>query len=222
MEKVYIRAAKEVESDDIDDFLEEHFSSGNPMELAYVHTKKREKMEQKKDHDGFIKKSIAKNNVLVAIDDSSNALVGVLIGNLLESRKKEELNTSTDIHCKARDDIDKFLAYISAKSNVIQRFNIERLFEIFIVSVHKNYRKQNIARKLFESGFDLAWKKQLEYVSVDCTSVYSSRIAESLVMECVSSVSYDEYNNYLGERLFVPILPHLDIKTFVKKIYSVQ
>lgn len=224
--EIFIRPATENEVNGISDFLEEHFSTGNPMELAYIHKQDgRKKGENTKDdkHSDFILKAIIEEHVLVAVELSTTSLVGVLISDIIDSNSNGHLlSTTTDTYCgnenSADKDIPNFLAYINAKSNVRHRFNIDKCFLIEIVGVHRDYRQRQIAEKLFAAGFHLAKSKKCTLISVDCTNIYTSKIAEKLGMECVSSVSYDEYNDHLGKRLFVPIPPNMEIKTFAKKM----
>lgn len=55
-------------------------------------------------------------------------------------------------------------------------------------------------------------------MSVDCTSIYSIKIAERLEMEYVSEVTYDEYHTFLGKEIFKPDPKNTVIKTFIKKV----
>lgn len=218
--KICIRSAIESEADDISDFLEKHFSSGNPMELAYIYN---QEDDQKPDeHSDFILKAIIDEHVMVAIELSTMTLVGVLIADTIDSKSNGHLISSSTSTSSSggekRADIPNFLAYISAKLNICHRFNVDKYFQIEIVGVHQDYREQQVGHKLFEAGIDLAKSKNCKLVSVDCVNVYSSKIAEKLGMECASIVSYGEYNDHLGKCLFVPIPPHMDIKTFIKKL----
>ncbi len=225
--EIFIRPAMESEVDGISDFLAEHFSTGNPMELSYIYKQDDRKQQKKKDSDehsnGFILNAIVSDHVLVAIKVSTSLMVGVLISDIINSTSSGHLispptTPTSDDENRAEMDIPNFLAYINAKSNVLQRFNVDESFHIEIVGVHQDYREQQIGKKLFEAGIDLAKTKNCQLVSVDCTNIYTSKIAEKLGMECVSIVTYDEYNDHLGKCLFVPIPPHVEVKTFVKKL----
>lgn len=87
-----------------------------------------------------------------------------------------------------------------------------------MVAVHSDYQNQGIAKRLFESCFQLAKQRNLKVVCADCTNFYTSKIAEKIGMQLVSTVTFDEYNKYLGTNLFASCPPHTAIKTFVKKI----
>ena len=80
------------------------------------------------------------------------------------------------------------------------------------------YQNQGIARRLFERSLDLAKEKGFTLVAVDCTSLYTIKIAQKLKMKCISSITFDEYNEMIGERMFIAQEPHTIIKTFIKRI----
>lgn len=87
-----------------------------------------------------------------------------------------------------------------------------------MVAVHPDYRNQGIAKKLFEFSFQLAQKRNLKVVFADCTNFYTTKIAEKIGMDCVSNVTFNDYNKYLSANLFATYPPHTSIKTFVKMI----
>lgn len=216
MEKIKIRQAKEKEIREISEFLETHFSTGNPLELAYVCADELEEEPKEIMITQFVEESIRNSNVLMAVDESSEQLVGLLICSPTES----ESDKATTPPESPPHPIGQFLDYVHSKAKICERFNlpVDQCFHIEIVGVHQEYRGQQIAKKLFESGFRLGKSKNYKLVSVDCTSVYSTRIAEKLEMEFVSSVTYDEFNSVLGKCAFVPVPPHFYVKTFVKKL----
>lgn len=194
------------------------------MELSYIHKQGDQKQDDDGEErsDGFILNAIIAGHVLVAITVSSFTLAGILISDIINSTSNGHLISlvadAADGDDNRANDIPNFLAYINAKSNIRQRFDVDECFQIEIVGVHQDYRQHQIGKKLFEAGIRLAKSKNCALVGVDCTNIYTSKIAEKLGMECVSIVSYDEYNDHLGKVLFVPTPPNVEIKTFVKKL----
>jgi len=219
MEKIYIRAASKSEVSCIPDFLINHFDKDNPLIQSYIYPQD----DNPESIEFTFDEAVAEGNVLMAFETSTNILVGVLIARIIDSKSEAANQVSEGLIAKENinqkfDDIVNFLNFVTAKANVCQRFKVDQHFHIGIVGVHQNYRKQNIAKRLFESGIDLARSRNFKLVSVDCVNIYSSKVAERLGMECASTVTYDEYSDYLGKRLFVPIPPHDEIKSFIKKI----
>jgi ribosomal protein S18 acetylase RimI-like enzyme len=213
MEKIYIRQANESDAKNILDFTNLYFHDCEPLELSHP-----ESGHESKNIE-LIFEAIKSESMLVAVEGTTKTLVGILIACPIGADEAENLELSAaSIGVQKRADIINFLAYIEKKANYCERFGVEESLHMHIVSVHPIYRGQQIARKLFESCLSIAKSKNFKLISVDCTSSYSARIAESLGMECISTVTYQEYNNYLGKCLFIPNLPHNEIKSFARRL----
>lgn len=212
MENYFIRVAEDSDESEIQDFTVRHFSTRNPLEMA--HPDKSDPHEI----DSFFADAIKSKFVLMAIESSTQKLIGVLIAEPADPSSLEELKTiAASPGNQKRTDILNFLIYVEEKANIFQRFDVKEVLYIHIVGVHPDHTRQQIARKLFETSIDSARSRKYKLVCTDCTSLYSAKVAASVGMEHVSTVTYDEYNNYLGTNLFTPVQPHTEIKSFVKK-----
>lgn len=215
MEKIKIRGAVMSEVRCICDFLINHFNHCNPLGLAYIYPT----IDNIEEISSFVSEAVAEDSVLMAYETLTGTLVGVLIGYSMNSTSQTCVEPSNDSNTdQSFIDIQNILNYICLKANVFERFKVKQLFKIEIIAVHQIYRRQNIARSLFESAITLARSRKFKFAITDCVNVYISTIAERLGMECISTVSYDEYNNHIGKSLFVPIPPDTVIKTFIKKL----
>lgn len=215
MEKIIIRTAVKSDIDEIFEFLVTQFND-SPFELAHP-----DKSERKKDDVTLnaILESIEKELVLLATETSTETLAGIMIARPADTMFADNFKTAASrSEDQKRADFLKLLAYVADKANVFEKFSVDQSFYIHILSVHRGYRGKRIAQRLFESAIDLAKSKDFELVHVDCSSSFTSKIANGLGMELISTVTFDEYNDHLGSTLFVPHPPHMEIKTFAKKL----
>lgn len=106
----------------------------------------------------------------------------------------------------------------SSKSDICVRFNVPEALHIHGVTVDKKYRGRALGEKLFTECFKVAKDRHYQIVSADCSSIYSIHIAGKLNMEHVSTVTYDEYHETIGIKVFNPIPPHTEIQSFIKRI----
>lgn len=211
MADVQIKLADESHVDEISKFICEHFNGYEPIQLFHY----RPDIEMDPPPEEVIRESIAAQTLLLAYLDDK--VVGVLIAVEITSEVGEkELKFAETFGLKGAD-VFGFLAYIERKSNVCERLNIDRSLHIHVVSVHLDHLRKGIARKLFESCFELGRRKNFPALSVDATNFFTAKIAENFQMTCVSTVSYDEYNKHVGKELFRPRHPHNEIKTFAKR-----
>lgn len=211
MDNVLIRAATEGDARSIHNFENFFFHNCEPLELSHPES------GHKNNNFEELRKLIIDGYVLIAVEESN--LVGILIAGKMENENLDE-SEAASIEEPKRADILNFLAFIKRKANFGERFKVNEYFHIHIVSVHPFYRGRKIAMKLFQSSFALAKFKNYQLITVDCTSFYSAKIAERLDMECISTVTYQEYNNYIGKPLFIPSPPHVEIKSFAKILYT--
>lgn len=213
MENFSIRLADESDAPQILEFKNLYFHTSNPLELAHPES------GHKVSNIDFLLLTIKNNYLFLASEKSSNELVGILIAGLIDSGEAERLKLAADQSSEQkRAGILNCLAYIEHKANACQRFKVEQSLHIHVVCVHPDYRGQKIAKHLFESCLSAAESRELKLMSVDCTNSYTALIAESLGMECISTVSYQEYNEHLGKCLFIATPPHMDIKSFAMRL----
>lgn len=210
MEDFKIKFAISSDFDQICEFLDFHFHGGaEPLQLS--HPNKEERMHPDKD---FIKSCIDCGTTLKAF--IGDALVGVLIAAKINNKEHERHKKAAErtSDSKKSTDVVKLLAYVDEKANYCNRLEIPEILHMHIVSVHKNYLGQGIAKKMCE--FCIENGRQLKYraITVDCTNHYTAKIVENLNFNLISIVTYDEYNEHIGEPLFAPITPHTEIKSY--------
>jgi arylalkylamine N-acetyltransferase len=212
MENFSIRTAVESDASEVLDFLNQFFHNCDPLELSHPES------GHKSTNVDFLLKSIRNESLLLAIETCTSTMAGILIAAPVDAKEAEKLKQIAAESEPKRADIYNILSYVEHKADYCRRFDVNRSLHIHIVCVHPIYRGQQIATRLFKTCLEQTRRKNFKLISVDCTSVYSARIAEALGMHCISSVTYQEYNNYLGKCLFIPSQPHMEIKSFAMRL----
>ncbi|KAG7204722.1 hypothetical protein KM043_005136 [Ampulex compressa] len=117
----------------------------------------------------------------------------------------------------ARDAIE-FLAYVSSKPNVWERFCVLKVFECNNLAVAEEFRGRGIARRLLEESWCMARDCGYRLFRIDCTSRYTARIAEGFGWEKICTVPYCRYVRN-GELVFKHIKePHTEVNTYVDRL----
>lgn len=208
--KFSIRVADVKDNVNILEFIREHFYKEEPFTTSYVEP------EQTWDDEEFTLSHIADKTVLIACDAHSK-IAGVLIAFPNHQGDAEKVLKSAEIHgTKKFCDLQKFLIYIEKKAGSFEKFNVKKSLHCHALGVHRDYRGNKIGQKLFEKFFDLGKTLNYRLMTVDCTNIFSMKIAEKLGMKMISSVTYEEYNEVIGEKLFYCKEPNVAIKTFAK------
>ncbi|KAL7042231.1 hypothetical protein ACKWTF_001076 [Chironomus riparius] len=209
---ITIRVAKSADHDAVLSFIREHYYKEEPITISHPepgHTI---------DDEIFSMSHIEHDTILMAFNSDSNEIVGILIAGPIQAGDADTMLEDAKKSSKKWSDILKFLAFIEQKADVLGKFNLDRALHCHILTSHQKYRGNGIGQKLFEYCFENGRDLNYKLMSVDCTSVFTIKIAERCGMECISTVRYDEYNEILGECLFQPQEPNVEIKTFVKKL----
>lgn len=212
MSEIEIKSASKSDTESITEFICKHFNGSEPIQMFYY--KKDVPMDP--PPADLIKESIESETLLLAYID--NQLVGVIIaGEITKDVAHQDLEYASSAgYGEMGMDVFNLLSYVGEKADICNRLKVPRSLHIHIVSVHSNFQKRGIAKKLFKECIERGEKSKFPACSVDCTNFYTSKIAESCDMKCESSVTYDEYNKHVGKNLFTPHEPHTTIKTYAK------
>jgi GNAT superfamily N-acetyltransferase len=208
-----IRVATKEDYDDVLDCLRKYYYDEEPITISHPepgHTR---------DDEEFTMSFIKYGTVLIATDDENGKVVGALSAGPIEHGDADAMiEAAKTTETKKWREISLLLAYIEKKADVLHRFDIPKALHVHALGVHHDYRGQKIGDKLFQACFENGKKLNYAMVTTDMTSIYSIKIAERIGMECVSQMTYDEYNKSIGEDLYQPKHPNFEIKTFIKKL----
>lgn len=207
---IKFRAAKNSDLSAIRDFVDENFHDKEPIEQSHI-----DKNDKMKPDDDFLLDCIDCETSLMAFDSDKLAAV-LLAGKIHPNEAERNLECAKHIESKKAADILKFLSFIDAKADYCNRLKVSNCLHVHIITVHPRYHRQGIARKLFELCIEIGRRKKFPAITMDCTNLFTSRIAEKFAFTHVSTVTYDEYNESLGEKVFVAREPHTDIKSYAK------
>lgn len=208
MSDVEIKIAGPSDLLNIHKFLSEFFHDKEPIERSHV-----DKSFKMVPDDEFLLECIDCETTLMAMKD--NKLIKVLVaGKILSNEAERNIESARHLEPKKAKDILKFLSYIEAKADHCNRLKVRFCLHIHIVSVHSNCQGHGIASQLFKYCVDNGQAKNYPATSTDCTNKFTAKIAEKLGMICIATVTYEEYNQFVGETSFVPNMIHDVIKSY--------
>lgn len=211
---IVYRVAKECDRENVLDFIRMHYYPEEPITIGNL-----PKRQDSADEE-FSVSVISYGASLVAVDLMNNdKIVGVILAGPIEPAEAdlmlEESKQCENVN-KKWSEILLLLAYLEKNANIYERYNIKKALHIHVLGVDKNQRGKSIGVNLMQKCFDIGKSLGYPLVTVDCTSVFSIRIAEKLQMECIQTLPYKDYTDNNGRQLFNPPSPHTQIKTFAK------
>lgn len=212
MGKIEYRIATEADHDDILHFMRKHYYPEEPLTLGND-----PKLQSAEDEE-FTVSLISFGATIVALDDADR-IVGCLLSGPSDPSeaahmyRESERFESTD---RKWSEILRLLAHLEERANLYARYNVTKALYVSAVGVDRQMRGKSIGSNLLSKCFEIGRIMGYPLVSLDCSSIYSIRMAEKLQMECVVQLAYSDYRDGNGRQLFMPPLPHTHIKTFAK------
>lgn len=203
MSEIKYRTADTKDEEKVLQLLREHFYPDEPLcQSCGIHDEEDEKFAI-----GIIKHGLC--NIAEVFDASHPD--GYIIGCRLSypSIKEERSAKFEDtIPTTPFQKIVAFLGMLSAKSNVFDRFNVERIAQGHMLTVHKDFRGKGIAKQLYVENIELARKLGYPMYVCDCTSLFSAKLCEKLGMELTATLQFDEFSDANGNAYYSPPPPH--------------
>lgn len=155
----------------------------------------------------------------VAVDLSKKKIVGACM-TCVEDRMtvRETLKEADYTPNKKWAEYLRLYARLDLNANIFERYEVDRLFHVSALAVDSDYRGLSIAKTLVQKAFELAKAQGHKLCSINCSSVYTEKIAKCLKMECVASIAMADVKDSEGRRLIFPEPPHTHIRTYAKKL----
>lgn len=156
---------------------------------------------------------------IIAIDPKNNKIVGATLAGPNEADEVEKMIAESkkyESSSKKWSEMLLLLAHLEGNANIYERYNVDRALKIHVLGVNTAYRGKSIGRNLMKKCCDVGKSLGYPLVTVDCSSVFSIKIAENLGMECINQMAYSDFKDKNGKQLFKPPAPHTYIKTFIQ------
>lgn len=171
--------------------------------------------EEKREFNAFF---FGFRSILFLLFSNSNqqiagvALNGVLVDGDVE-KAFENLQCIDDEKFKK---IFSFLYSHNLEVNLFEQFDVDRIFELRILSVNSKYRGQGIARQLVVKSEKIAEENGFKLIKSDATSFITYKICAPLGFVVCSEKRFDEYLDANGEQIFHTESPHESNKILCK------
>lgn len=146
-------------------------------------------------------------------------IAGVALNGCLHSQDAEtSWKTIEALEDDAFKKIFVFLHTHNTQHNLFKEFNVDKIFEVRILSVDAKFRGQGIAKNLLRKCEEIAIENGFRMLKLDATSLFTQKVSASLGYQMRSEYRYDEYVNEKNERVFDVEPPHESCKTMYKLV----
>ncbi|KAJ8968896.1 hypothetical protein NQ317_008833 [Molorchus minor] len=156
---------------------------------------------------------------VMATDMERGVIAGVALNGLSRKgdveRSLEEMKSIDNIKYQR---IFGLLNTVNHELDLFGKYNVDKIFDLRILSVDSRYRGKGIAKELFARSELIAEEHGFRLMKVDATSLFTQKISESFGLTVEKSVKYGEYTDENGKKIYDTQPPHDYYKVMVKQL----
>jgi len=216
-----ITEANEKDHEEILDFLNEHFVPHEPINAAINLCDKGYRIPFFDDWQlGCLKNE--RNISLIARDEETNSLQGVIIMEVISAEVKEDQNQSGVKLPRHKQCPDKmaaiftFLDWIKSGLDVAQVYGVSEWVDLAILCCNTDTRTPGLGTQLCIRGLKAVQDKGFKVVTSIATSHFSGKIFQKQGFDLIRESPYTDYK-VDGNIVFPTKDPHTHFRLFVKK-----
>lgn len=156
---------------------------------------------------------------LMTMEQGSCKIAGVVLNGILRAddtaKALEKLDSSCDPGFRK---IFELLYRHNIKNDLFKRFDVDRCFDVRILSVDSGFRGRGIANELVKQSLAVAKKNGFRMLKADATGIFSQKIFRSHGFEVFAEQPYAKYTDDEG-RIILPVeAPHIKLQLLYKPI----
>ncbi|XP_002133356.2 dopamine N-acetyltransferase-like [Drosophila pseudoobscura] len=208
---ISIRTMTEKDYAAVKPFMKEHFFTGEPLGSS---TGEPVHLQNEEDNDEYHLSMIRQETCLVALQ--GERLVGFVLAGAQcpedVERHREEAEKMED-HAWGR--ICRLSSKVEGQVNLYERYGVSRVLYSHITNVAASMRGKGLGSRLAAALMEVGRAKGFPLMVAYCTSFYSARQKAALGMECIYSLSYQDYKDNAGRVIFKPAPPHTHFRVMV-------
>ncbi|XP_060661863.1 arylalkylamine N-acetyltransferase 1 [Drosophila nasuta] len=161
---------------------------------------------------------------IMAVDERKDSvnygqIAGVILNGVLRSGDTEQALDKLQFSCDSNyKKIFELLYRHSLQVDLFARYNVQRIFDVRILSVDSRYRGQGIAKELVRRAEQVARESGYHLLKADATGIFSQKILRSQGFEAFSEQLYAKYRDDEG-RIILPVeAPHIKLQLLTKEL----
>ncbi|KAJ8919253.1 hypothetical protein NQ315_003836 [Exocentrus adspersus] len=158
---------------------------------------------------------------VMAVDKDTEVIAGVALNGIARQgdteRSLEEMKSIDNVPYQR---IFGLLNSVNKEIDLFGKYNVDKIFELRILSVDSNYRGKGVAKELFSRSEIIAEEHGFKLMKVDATSLFTQKISESFGFHVEKSVKYGDYKDADGKKIYDTKSPHDYYKVMVKQLPS--
>ncbi|XP_017048299.1 arylalkylamine N-acetyltransferase 1 isoform X2 [Drosophila ficusphila] len=205
--------------DQVLEHLRRNFFADEPLNKAAGLCQNGSSCEALEDH---CVEAIKDRMSLMAVDakeEGNCKIAGVVLNGILRPKDMAKalgkLDSSYDEGFRKIFDL---LYRHNLKNDLFEAFDVDRMFDVRILSVDSCYRGQGIANELVKQSVAVAKKNCFRLMKADATGIFSQKIFRSHGFEVFSEQHYAKHTDENGKMILPVESPHIKMQLLYKRI----
>lgn len=193
------------------EFLRSYYYKEDPLVIGF------EPFEQDEHEEEFDLGCLAYSMSIGAY--SEDKLIGVILSSPKDENEADHIKSDIEKLGDAKWSTQLSLLYEVEKSaDTLKLFKQSKSAHIHTLAVHGDYRGKGIAGQLILKSINVFQNEGFSLLTIDCTSLYSSRICEKLHMLLVNEYPYSKFCDTNGNQIIKPPKIHDAVRTYAMRI----
>ncbi|CAG9858636.1 unnamed protein product [Phyllotreta striolata] len=158
---------------------------------------------------------------VMALDTETGEIAGVALNGI--SRRgdiEQSLENMKTIDSVPYHRIFGLLNGVNKELDLFTAYNVDKIFDLRILSVDSKYRGKGLAKELFSRSEIIAEEHGFKLMKVDATSLFTQKICEAFGLKVIKTVRYGDYKDENGKKIYPTESPHDYYKVMVKQLPS--
>ncbi|EFA02243.1 arylalkylamine N-acetyltransferase 1 [Tribolium castaneum] len=156
---------------------------------------------------------------IMAVESTTGEIAGVALNGIARrgdvEKALEEMKSIDNIKYQR---IFGLLNNVNKSIDLFTKYNVDKIFELRILSVDSRFRGRGIAKELFLRSELIAEEHGFKLVKVDATSLFTQRAAECLGFITEKCVTYGDFKDENGRKIYDTKSPHDYYKVMTKVV----
>lgn len=197
--KILLRVAKKSDYDKALQFLRKHFYPYDDLSKGNTQSQEDEEIEMQSIDSG--------TSILAETDDHQKELIGVALSRAFredDSRKLLKRLQNLSDQCERPNDLDAiiFLEELKLRSQVCQRFNVDKACYAAVIGIHENFRRLGLGNILTKNKFECAAKMGFSVAFSIAVTNLGAALNKSVAFQQFYSMKFVDYKDYRGRHVF--------------------
>ena len=206
-----IDCARPDDSEEITDFIQQHFIAKNPN-LYLIPYIEDEAESFRPFLTGYMNLMISQSVSLTVRDPSAGGKLAAVRMNKIENRNDPKEEEESPEEGKPPKEVLLIFALLGALNegiNLFDQYKTDKILHLAMVAVSSDYGRLGLASELYKLSIEIGQNIGAGAIVTEAVSVYAAKAAASFGLQTLREVVYEEFQLEDGSKPYAPVIKEL-------------